>query len=141
MIVYRLTLGKAKYEYELPKELSTMAFTEALTDWLTHKQENRKTYKPTGFKALIKRLAELGEKRAIAAIYYSLSQGYQGIFEERRVTPVVDRPPGRPSPKVFTAPKEEKDSVTPERARSSIESIPEELQKRLGLGKYNKGSQ
>lgn len=141
MIVFRLTLGKTKYELELPKELSTMAFAEALTDWLTHKQEKKSSYKHTGFKALINRLAELGEKRAIAAINYSMSQGYQGIWEEKvapgRVFP--EAPRARPAPKVFV-PTVEEDFVTPEKARSSIDAIPEELQKRFGLGKFSGGS-
>ena len=69
---------------EIPESLQTDSFKTAWTEFEEYRKENRlKPYKPRGQKQLFKKLAEWGEPRAVAAIYYSMSQNYQGIYEEK----------------------------------------------------------
>ena len=69
---------------EIPESLQTDSFKTAWTEFEEYRKENRlKPYKPRGRKQLFKKLAEWGEPRAVAAIYYSMRQTYQGIYEEK----------------------------------------------------------
>lgn len=61
----------------------TKAFETALNDWLVYKKERRESYKPKGFAALLKKLSDMGEQGAIAAIRNSMSSNYAGVFEPR----------------------------------------------------------
>lgn len=54
---------------------------EALSRWKKYRSEARKKLTPSGTSALIKRCLEMGEKRAIRAIDYSIAQGWQGVYE------------------------------------------------------------
>jgi len=56
-------------------------FTKAWADWEQHKKEKRDKLTPTAVKKQFKKLAVMGETRAIAAIEHSIANGYQGIYE------------------------------------------------------------
>ncbi len=64
----------------------TNVFWDALDLWLAYKKERKQAYKPIGEHMLIKRLFRdfPSEAEAVAAIEYSMSQNYQGIFAEKK---------------------------------------------------------
>jgi hypothetical protein len=65
---------------------------EAVELWLAYKrQEHRQTYKPMGLRALVERLAAWGPERAMAAVKFSMSNTYKGVFEEKK--PAEDEKP------------------------------------------------
>lgn len=68
---------------ELPPELDTEEFREAMELWFEWKQESKESYKPIGWKIQLKRLARMGSERAVAAIEFSGGR-WAGIFEERQ---------------------------------------------------------
>lgn len=59
------------------------AFELALVAFEAHRKEIRKPLKPTGRKALYQQLAAMGEERAADALWRSIANGWQGVFEER----------------------------------------------------------
>lgn len=72
-------------DVKIPKELSGMDFANAWARWCKYRTERKlSVYKPMGLQAQWTRLAEMGLQRAIAAINYSITQNYQGIYEERQ---------------------------------------------------------
>ena len=78
---------------EIPLLLNTEVFRSAWSDWLCYRRQMRiKAYTPQGEKAQLGRLLEWGEARAVAAIRYSMAQGYQGIHEEERSNGNGSRP-------------------------------------------------
>lgn len=60
-----------------------LEFTEAWEDWLKHRQEIGHPLKPTAAMNALKKLADMGEPRAIAAIRHSIANGWQGLFEPK----------------------------------------------------------
>lgn len=56
-------------------------FTEAWSDWQTHRKEIRKPLKPTMTKGQLEELAEMGEQRAIACIRHTIRKGWTGLRE------------------------------------------------------------
>jgi len=67
-----------------PAAIDKPEVREAVDLWLAYRKERRlPTYKPIGFRSFLGRLAALGPARAVAAIHYSISQNYQGVFEEK----------------------------------------------------------
>lgn len=65
-----------------PSELDTPEFRDAWAEWLADRVERklpRYTARATAIQ--FRRLSEMGADRAIAAINYSISQCYKGIFE------------------------------------------------------------
>lgn len=65
-----------------PDELDSLSFVRAWADWLADRAERRlPRYTARAREKQLKRLAEMGEERAIAAIEWSIAQGYKGIFE------------------------------------------------------------
>lgn len=64
-----------------PLPFSSSAFAEAWARWTQHRRETRKPVTPTSARQQFKKLAEIGEARAIQAIDHSIANGYQGIFE------------------------------------------------------------
>lgn len=65
-------------EIEIPHWL-----TPAWAEWKeARKQAKRRPYTALGAKKQVAALVEMGEARAVAAINYSIRQGYQGIYEE-----------------------------------------------------------
>lgn len=66
----------------LPPELDSDEFLAAINLWVSERSKRRiKPYTPTGFRHLLAELVKIGQARAIAAIHFSITQGYQGIFE------------------------------------------------------------
>jgi len=65
-----------------PAELDTEAFRAAWADWLEDRAERRlPRYTARAREMQLRRLTELGPQRAVAAIQWSIAQGYKGIFE------------------------------------------------------------
>lgn len=62
---------------------SGSAFLEAMNDYEQHRKEKRAKLTPKARDGLYRKLLEMGEVRAVAAIRYSISQGWTGIFEEK----------------------------------------------------------
>ena len=81
------TLGPNWWTEHLPNALDHPDFVAAFHDWMSYRREaGVRTYKPRGLIALFTRLSNWGVESAVEAIRYSMSQGYQGIFEERKGT-------------------------------------------------------
>lgn len=59
-------------------------FLTTLADFEEHRKEIRKPLKPTGRRQLYSQLAGLGESRSVAALRYSMAQGWTGVFEEHK---------------------------------------------------------
>lgn len=74
------------FEPELPPELPIPEDIREVVDlWVSYKKEQfRFTYKPLAFAALVERLAIMGAGRASAAIKYSMAQGWEGVYEEKK---------------------------------------------------------
>jgi len=64
-----------------PGSLSSEAFRSAWSTWVKHRSEIRKPLKPTQMAAQLKKLAQMGEARAIAAIEHTVEKGWQGLRE------------------------------------------------------------
>jgi hypothetical protein len=58
-------------------------FLESLKDYQQYRKEIRKPLRAIGLKKLYAQLGNLGEQRAIAAMDYSISRGWIGVFEEK----------------------------------------------------------
>ena len=65
-----------------PPELDTPEFGDAWVEWERHRREKGKNLTPTAVTRQMKRLAEMGVSRAIAAIHFSIAQEYTGIWEK-----------------------------------------------------------
>ena len=62
-------------------------WNEAWAKWCRHRSEIRKPLTRQATESQIDELAKMGEARAIAAIYHSLRNGWQGIFEPKADSP------------------------------------------------------
>lgn len=60
---------------------SSEDFAQAWGRWEQHRRETGKKLTPTSVKLQFKKLAAIGEARAVRAIDHSIANGYQGIFE------------------------------------------------------------
>lgn len=67
-------------EIELP--FSSEKFKDAWEEWKQHRKESKKKMTDLSTRKQLKALSKIGEDRAIAAIDYSITKGYQGIYEE-----------------------------------------------------------
>lgn len=85
-------------EATIPAELDTPAFREAWSQWEQHRREKRQPLKPTTVAAQMRKLAGWGVVRAVAALEFSITQGYLGIYEEKTNANGQDTRPamGRP---------------------------------------------
>jgi hypothetical protein len=69
----------------LPAELEFPEFRDSWERWAEYRKQARiKPYTKIGAAAQLKKLAELGKDRAIAAIENSIANAYQGIFEPKQ---------------------------------------------------------
>jgi hypothetical protein len=57
-------------------------FAEAWNDWVVYRKEKKKKLTPSTIKMQLKKLASVGEIRAIRMIAYSIEKGWEGLFEE-----------------------------------------------------------
>jgi hypothetical protein len=71
--------------------LNSEVFLVAWQSWNTHRHETKKKLSPLAAEMQLRKLAEMGVERAVAAINHSIMNGYQGIFE-----PKPDFAPQRP---------------------------------------------
>jgi len=62
---------------------SSGSFAAAWADWMQFRAELRKKLTPSTAKAQLKKLADMGERDAIASIRQSISNGWQGLFEPK----------------------------------------------------------
>lgn len=76
---WRLESGTTTADPSLP--FTSTEFAEAWGKWEKHRREKRVKLTPTSTKQQYKKLAEMGEERAIAALEFSIANGYTGIFE------------------------------------------------------------
>jgi len=70
----------------IPTELDTPAFRTAWDEWMQHRKEKGEPLTPSAASKQLKKVAELGEARAIAAIDRSIFKNWKGIFEEQGLT-------------------------------------------------------
>jgi len=68
---------------DLPPSLESPEFRAAWADWMRHRMEIKKPYKPLGVEKLVEQLAAMGAVRSIAAINYSIANQWQGVFEPK----------------------------------------------------------
>jgi hypothetical protein len=69
---------------QFPKELDTTDFRDTWTDWRKHRREIKHPLTPSQEAKKLEQLARWGPTRAVAAINWSISNGWQGIFEEKQ---------------------------------------------------------
>jgi hypothetical protein len=69
-------------EPPIPESLDTPEFREAWDAFQQHRREMKKKLTPTAAKLQLQKLVTRGSDRASADIRYSISNGWQGIFEE-----------------------------------------------------------
>lgn len=62
---------------------SSKEFLESLKDYEQYRKEIRKPLRTVGLKKLYAQLSRLGEQKSIAAMDYSISRGWIGVFEEK----------------------------------------------------------
>ena len=74
----------------------TKTLKDKLHDWLRYKSEKKQSYKPTGFKTLLKKIDEVvksaGEQAVINAIDASMSNNYQGLFFDKFIIDTTSIP-------------------------------------------------
>ncbi len=67
---------------EFPEQLNVGYFRQSWLEWQAHRKEIKKPMTDRACKMQLKALAEMGPERASAAIYHSIANGWQGIFEK-----------------------------------------------------------
>ena len=82
------TLRELAAKVEPPKAIAfPLLFTPEMTVyarlWLRHRSEIRHPLKASSREAFFRKCIEWGDARAIAAIEYSIAQGYQGLIEPK----------------------------------------------------------
>lgn len=74
----------------------TKTLKDKLHDWLKYKSEKKQSYKPTGFKILLKRIDDVvkssGEQAVIDAIDASMSNNWQGLFFDKFIIDTTSVP-------------------------------------------------
>jgi len=77
-----------------PEILDTPAFRAAWVEWIEDRRERRLSrYTAKAQQLQFERLAEMGHDEALAAIKWSIAQGYKGIFQ-----PSVQAAQAKPKP-------------------------------------------
>lgn len=69
-------------EATIPPALNTPAFLAIWKTWLDHLKQKRKTPTTHAVELQLRKLADMGLVRAIAAVENSISKNYQGVYEE-----------------------------------------------------------
>ncbi len=91
---------------EIPRALDSPEFREAWAAWERHRSETKKKLTPTAVQMQFKKLESWGIERAVAAIQFSIGNGYQGIFEPNQ-SRGVSHGTGHSKPAEYTQPKRE----------------------------------
>src|SRR5690606_4011964 len=81
MVKHRAYDSDSYSDSELPTELDTPKFRRAWDEWQTYRREIRKTLTPSTAQKQLRKLAEWGEAKAIAAIEQSVRNGWTGLFD------------------------------------------------------------
>lgn len=87
-----LTPTPVPEETPLPPELDTPAFRKAWALWTGHRRDIRKKLTPASVDRQLKKLAAMGEERAIRCIEYTVEKGWTGLYE-----PDSEKHNGKPS--------------------------------------------
>lgn len=72
-----------KHEVPIPEVLRSEVFYDIWAKWITHRKEIRHTLTPTSARISLDDLAKIGHDRAVAALKYSISKGWQGCYESK----------------------------------------------------------
>lgn len=70
----------------IPEALNTEAFKVAWVKWHDHLKSKRKPATTHARELQLKKLAAMGETRAVSAILHSIEKNWQGIYEDRNIT-------------------------------------------------------
>lgn len=76
-------VGVQRKGAEIPEPLLGEGFAALWCDYIAFRVEKGKRFKPRGETAALTRLAGWGVERAMAAIRFSMANGWDGIFEEQ----------------------------------------------------------
>lgn len=95
-------------EIKLPFESSD--FSRMWESWITHRKEIKKPITERTAIMQLERLKEMGETRAIAAMKYSMTNGWQGIYEDNKQSPLFSMPQTR-SASHYVNPNEERAEI------------------------------
>jgi hypothetical protein len=68
------------------------AMALSMADWLKHREEIGKPMTDKAFELLVKKIKQMGDTRAIAAINHSITNGWQGLFEPSQAHKVKPEP-------------------------------------------------
>jgi hypothetical protein len=71
---------------EIPESLRTSAFEASWAEWREHRRQRNVKLTPLAAVKQLKKCAEWGVERSIAAIEHSIANGYQGLFEPKEFT-------------------------------------------------------
>jgi hypothetical protein len=74
--------GKERRVTAIDLPFESEDFAEAWNDWVVYRKEKKKKLTPSTIKMQLKKLASVGEIRAIRMIAYSIEKGWEGLFEE-----------------------------------------------------------
>ena len=110
---------------ELPENLQTAVFLTTWELWKKHRKEIKKPLKPTTEKMQLKKMSEFGLVRAVAALEFSIMQGYEGIFEPRYQPSDKSTPPsGRTATQIIMGMGNKRQSeMTPEELAAFSECL------------------
>lgn len=67
----------------VPDGLATPSFLTAWNEWVEYRRATKHPLSPISAKQQLERCLEWGPERAVAAIRFSIGNGYQGLFEPR----------------------------------------------------------
>ena len=68
---------------ELPAEVDCSAFRSALKEWIVYRDQRKPRLTPLGLQKIIQEWSKKGVARFVAAVQYSICQGWQGIYENK----------------------------------------------------------
>jgi len=71
----------------LPLPFDSADFKLFWSNWEQHRKEKKAKLTPTARNQQLEKLKDMGEHRAIAALKYSLANGWTGIFEQEQAKP------------------------------------------------------
>ncbi len=83
---------------EIPVGLDSEAFRIAWREWVQHRSEIKKPLKPTSCRQQLHQLATWDQRRAIAALRYTIAQGWQGLREPEGSPDTNGHAPPPPKP-------------------------------------------
>ena len=91
-------LSTSNSNVTLPFALNTPEFEAAWQEWLEYRKERRlPRLLPRSIQKQLDALSDLGSAAAVAAIDYSIRQGYQGIYQDKSQAVLAGRPAPRAS--------------------------------------------